>query len=1016
MDENFNDTFDYSDIIPLNYKSKTALISEFDEIYKNTENTKIDWRRRELALKKISRICIGNQGKSETFLQFFNGQIYPNLDIQLADLRSSLMKEACRIVSFCAKELGLLIETSMAHMMTQHVLFKIAGNSNKVISENSSRCVLNIVKYVHSVKIITNICEQKILKANNVRVLVAQCIYIIICMYKYNLIQKTLGIILETIKSLLSDASAEVRASTRKDFIAYKKRFPNESNNFFEELDKSVQKQINEDEKSFWNIIEIKVDDSSYKNNNINLNNSNNVKKAFSNQIGSHSIHNSNKKSNNSIKNNESLNHKSSLNITPIKAKKSKALYTSNLKQKFHEAKFNQKNYGNSNENNIKNNNKNKINNAINRTAIKEIKKEKEKDISNYNNKEELNANNNNTNNEEKEFVFTNLNLLRRAKLENSLKNKSQKNPTNKKKINKNLYQSPKKINIVESSPPKNIKPKEISNKLKNSLKEKNLNDLKISSKEIFYENKTQTEEKLLILIKKLDESKNDSDKLLVFQYIYNDFKQILKEINYFSEVSIRKFIDKHIEYLNNEDKGIVSQVIKNLMRMIYYMKNVFNKYDIEIIIKSMLIELKKLKTINTNKNDNNKSDNNENNNEIEVVENKSNEEQNKEQNIEDNSLYKLIFQLYEIIIRKYEHEELIKMFFSIIKENKNLDNPDNNKELDYDTCFDWLTKLISSEPNILEILNNFKKYFKILLSSLDLNSSNKSLEFIDYLYKSFNENFISAFKEETEENAKKLLSLLEQNQSPYYQELLNMNKLKSTRKNSDAKLNNTNNNSAEEDFEELPKEILTCIESNDITGFKSYLEKNKNLIPSFLLILSDNEYTEIKYIENLINFTYALISSNDDIFLPDLEQCIELFINQVIHILLTNKKNQNIIKISSDILIMTPMKLNSEKFFKTISQYLTNKNDEILLKTLLQSIKNFVLDNKTKNLEKVLPYFAENLLGLINHTSKEIKEEAVFCCVEIIMVVGYKFDKYLELLPKSQQNLINFFIKKRTG
>ena len=41
MDENFNDTFDYSDIIPLNYKSKTLLITEFDEIYKNTENTKL---------------------------------------------------------------------------------------------------------------------------------------------------------------------------------------------------------------------------------------------------------------------------------------------------------------------------------------------------------------------------------------------------------------------------------------------------------------------------------------------------------------------------------------------------------------------------------------------------------------------------------------------------------------------------------------------------------------------------------------------------------------------------------------------------------------------------------------------------------------------------------------------------------------------------------------------------------------------------------------------------------------
>ena len=117
-----------------------------------------------------------------------------------------------------------------------------------------------------------------------------------------------------------------------------------------------------------------------------------------------------------------------------------------------------------------------------------------------------------------------------------------------------------------------------------------------------------------------------------------------------------------------------------------------------------------------------------------------------------------------------------------------------------------------------------------------------------------------------------------------------------------------------------------------------------------------------------------------------------------------------------TSILVMAPIKLNSENFFKTISQYLNIKTDDALLKILLRSIKNFILDNKTKFLEKILPYFSENLLGLINHSTKEIKEEAVYCCVEIIMVVGYKFDKYLELLPKNQQNLINFFIKKRTG
>lgn len=70
MDENFNDTFDYSDIIPLNYKSKTALISEFDEIYKNTENTKIDWRRRELAKKKQQEFVLGIKENLKLFYNF----------------------------------------------------------------------------------------------------------------------------------------------------------------------------------------------------------------------------------------------------------------------------------------------------------------------------------------------------------------------------------------------------------------------------------------------------------------------------------------------------------------------------------------------------------------------------------------------------------------------------------------------------------------------------------------------------------------------------------------------------------------------------------------------------------------------------------------------------------------------------------------------------------------------------------------------------------------------------------
>jgi len=958
MDEDFKDPFDYRDIIPLDFKSKSGLPQVFDEIYKNTENTKIDWRKRELALKKIGRICLGNQGKSETFLQFFNGQIYPNLDIQLADLRSSLMKEACKIISLCARELGTLIESSMVHMMTQYVLFKIAGNSNKVISENSSRCVLNIVKYVHSVKIIINICEQKILKANVVRVLVAQCIYYIMCLYKKNLIMKTIGILLDTIKSLLSDPNSEVRLTTRRVFLAYKKRFPEDAENFYNELEKNIQKQINEDEKVYWDFTFIKVDNSTDSNSN-----------PFTSE------------------------------------KKNKILYSNDKISKSEEVKYNPKTSTDEKEIKISNNDLND-NENINNNDIDINNNDEINNINNINAKEAEEVNEAKNGEEKKEFKFTNLNILRKQKLEKSKRiNKSQQ----KKHITNNLLKSP----IKESTSDK--KEKEINSEHKhkdsNDINNNNINSSNnynndsnnlsknniINSAKKNNKKKTQTEEKILILVKKLDETSNVNDKLLVFQYLFNDFTQILNDISKFSEVSVRKFIDIHIEFLGAEEKSLVSQIIKNLMRMVFYMNQIFNSYDLESIIKLLMVELKKSNT---------------------------------DSNI-DKSLKKLIAQLYEVMIRKCNNEELLKILFSLIKEIDNETPQEYNSynDYDYETLYDWITLLVPSCGNIFNNLNNFKKYFKKVCLA-DVNSL-KIKHLIDILYKTYNDNFIQAYNDETENNKSKILSLMEKNKSVYYQDLIDKLKNKTQAQSqvqqqtqpqkrysiiSDINNNYLNNLTYDaSEYEEIPEEIISYLESGDIDSFKAYLQEHKNLIPSFLLLLSDPKFNEKKYVINLANFTYSLISSVE-IFISDLETCIELFINQVIHLLLTNKKNNVIIETMKEILMIIPFKLNAEKYFKTISQYLHMRNDPLLLESLLMSIKNFILNKKTQNLEKILPYFIEEIINLLNHQTKEVKEQAVYCCVEIIMVIGHKFDVYFDNLPKNQQNLINLFVKKRTG
>ena len=253
------DPFNYIDIKPQNYKSKQQLMIDLEDISKTLENITNEWKEREESLQKLSSISIGNYSKSELFVKYFNSKLATSLEIQLSDLRSSVMKEACRTTSLCARELGLLIEQGITQLLTQTCLFKIAGSANKVISDSSSKCILNIVRYVNCIKVITNICEIRVMKANSVRILCAQCLVNIISYYDNAYIIRTKDIIEETIKNLLSDANAEVRLTARRAFILYKSRFEKDAEILFNELGKNVQKQINEDEKNYDNNLKVKV-------------------------------------------------------------------------------------------------------------------------------------------------------------------------------------------------------------------------------------------------------------------------------------------------------------------------------------------------------------------------------------------------------------------------------------------------------------------------------------------------------------------------------------------------------------------------------------------------------------------------------------------------------------------------------------------------------------------------------------------------------------------------------------
>ena len=982
-----NFEFEYDDIIPINYKGKKEVNEDLEEIYKNTTNITIDWKIRENALKKLGKICIGEQGDSDVFIKYFNNQLAINLGIQMADLRSSLMKEACRITSLCAKTLGILIEQAALYFLSNNILFKIAGSSNRVISDSSSKCILNLVKYVNSTKIIINVCDQKSMKSNYVRNVCAQCILYIMTCYKKNLISKTQQILLDALKSLLSDANGIVRSTTRRAFITYRKRFEEEGDEFFEFLEKNVQKQINEDEKKYGDDI---IADSEFGGEMNFENNKNNKSEII--------LGNNPKSKSNEIK----YNLKSSINLDKSKNKNSS---TFNKKLDIYENENLENNEDDTNPSlfskhfsdtteytdNMQNSQSDVygMNNNIN---IGGYKLSKSKNIKSFKGKIPNNFNiySNNNNENSNNTKLSNKELLKK------LNEKYNKNINNKKSNsidfnaeneNSNDYdeikntESQKYEKYIKSYNPtkKNPKEKKSYNNIMHRLDNGDFDEIKNNNYISEAQDKESMEYKLTEKIKQLYIYNNVREKLYIFQQIFNSFNDILQNIKNISALTLRQFVDIHIEYIVFDDKALTEQIIKNLMRMVYYMKQIFTSNDIKLIVKILMVKI----------------------------------------SLGEKTISKLAYGLLDLIRKEWKVEDIYLGIFNLLEEKKiNC----------YDVCYEYLNLLVIYCGDVLKDINYCRKIIELICDS-GVNSSNIG-KLIEALYKNNRDNFIETIKELSQDNQKKILMFLDNknntsnnnnniNNSQREQNQPNINNNKNTNSN----ISHTNSgkikkyihkNSSDSSNIPIPDEIKIYVSNENIKGFIDFLENNKSYIPNCLMLLSDEKISNnFKFIKNLLNFIFTIIALQTNLN-KEIIQTMEILISNLIKCYLQYIDNPKIVDIIKEILNILPQRTNSDKYYKIISKYLNLKANENLLETILICLQNNISNEKEQNLESKLPIFIQSVFNMLNHDNNEIRKYAVYCCLEIYKIIGDKFDIYLDLLPKNQQNLINNFIRMK--
>ena len=887
-----NDTFNYDDITPIDYQDISFLKEDIDELHKMTRSMNVEWKVREKALKKIAGICIGNSKKNDIFLNFFNTKLSNNLNIQLKETRSIIVRETSRIISFCAKNLNMYILTGLLKIINK-IFLLIPKITNTVILEYISLCLLNIIRYLKSEKIFPNIFSNINSNSVPVRLVTAKCILVIFKEYPTSIIKDGMKFFFENLKILLEDLEQEVKNVGMDIFLVFKNKMVAEAGIFYNSLNKETQKNIIDREKknndlNFYTIsnkINNKkeyVRDKILQSKNTNINNPNELTYSISNKIIDRDL---SKSCNFKIKNT-----KKTFLLSPnndSKLLKNRKYQLQRLNQKLMQLNIISGN-GDDNQNN------NELN-SLSQKKIYELKK---------------------------------LNILNDSNFISILLNKNKK--------------------VLDDS--------------------------------VINNNYMLIEEKLLMYIYKAEESENVDNKILIFEYLYNDFDEILHGINRISKLTLRKYVDVHVENFISSNKKLIAQILKNLIQMIYYMEQIFQTYNIESIIKISITQISS----------------------------------------GDENIILLCKGLLNIIRNKYNNEEIYKILFDVLK--------DNDVEIS-NICYEYLNLILPKCDIFFNNIKDFRKIFRILC----LNNSNKYNKLninnisnvIKYFHSKYKQLFDISFIGEKPIFQNNMLSIMEKAKLPFYKEyktLLEQIKLDLQEEEETLKNEKMNNGYSSIDFNEdnysddddIPKEIKMSLKMGDINQFLNFIDDNINYIPNFLLILSYPKFNESIYNVNLVNFTYALLTSKN--YLTSLNSCVELITNQIIHLFLTNTNNKSVINTIKEILNILPFKLDTKKYINCMANYLNTNTDIVLLQALMSSLKYFILTNKHENLEEILPLFIDGVLSLLDHYMDEIRKNAADFCAELYILLGHKFDKYIVNLPRNQQNWIRIFIQKKKG
>ncbi|OMO94096.1 Armadillo-like helical [Corchorus capsularis] len=226
--------------------SDKELIREFEKIASTLVPEK-DWSIRIAAMQRVEGLVYGGATDYPCFRGLLKQLVGP-LSTQLSDRRSSVVKQACHLLSFLSKE--LLGDFEACAEMFIPVLFKLVVITVLVIAESADNCIKTMLRNCKVARVLPRIADCA--KNDRSAILRARC-----CEYALLIlehwpdapeIQRSADLYEDLIRCCVADAMSEVRSTARMCYRMFTKTWPDRSRRLFSSFDPVIQRIINEED------------------------------------------------------------------------------------------------------------------------------------------------------------------------------------------------------------------------------------------------------------------------------------------------------------------------------------------------------------------------------------------------------------------------------------------------------------------------------------------------------------------------------------------------------------------------------------------------------------------------------------------------------------------------------------------------------------------------------------------------------------------------------------------------